>query len=309
MGPIRTPLPGGRWHFAHGPIELVIGADGAAHDVAAAHEAAWQRFETVLQALADELPLLRQPVNHGQSHGQIEQSVRHGQRQQNGLSAQHGPCPVHGPVAQRMWRACVAMPTDFITPMAAVAGAVAEEILTPYAQAGLDRAYVNNGGDIALHLGASASWQLGLVADISRTRPAIDGRFTVRGTDPVRGVATSGWRGRSQSLGIADAVTVLATHAATADAAATLIANAVNIDDPHIERVPAKHLRDDSDLGTHPVTVQVPMLAVPQVLQALQAGAAVARHLQALGLIHAAVLVCQGQVMSVQPPTALPLAA
>jgi uncharacterized protein len=296
MGPVRTPLPGGRWHLQHGPIELVVGAEGAAAAVAAAHEAAWQRFHTVLQELVDELPPLRQPVKNGL-------------KGQNVLNGHHGPCPVKGPVGQRMWRACVAMPTDFITPMAAVAGAVAEEMLMPYAQAGIDRAYVNNGGDIALHLGPAATWQLGLVADISRTRPALDGSFTVRGTDPVRGVATSGWRGRSQSLGIADAVTVLASQAATADAAATLIANAVNIDDPRIERVPANRLRDDSDLGPRPVTVQVPTLSVPQVLQALQAGATMARHLQAAGLIHAAVLVCQGQVMSVQPHTALPLAA
>ena len=45
----------------------------------------------------------------------------------------------------------------------------------------------------------------------------------------MRGIATSGWRGRSFSLGIADAVTVLAATAAEADAAATVIANAVDL--------------------------------------------------------------------------------
>ena len=41
----------------------------------------------------------------------------------------------------------------FITPMAAVAGAVAEEVLGAMMRAAeLERAYVNNGGDIALHL-------------------------------------------------------------------------------------------------------------------------------------------------------------
>jgi hypothetical protein len=54
-------------------------------------------------------------------------------------------------------------------------------------------------------------------------------RLTIRSEDGVRGVATSGWRGRSFSLGIADAVTVLARSGAEADAAATLIANAVNL--------------------------------------------------------------------------------
>lgn len=312
MGPTRTPLPGGRWHFAHGPIELVMGADSTSgapehplltvgtHPVAprapaaseaalqAAHEHAWARFQTVLQELVAELPLLRLPV-------------------------QPGPCPVQGPVAQRMWQACAALPTDFITPMAAVAGAVAQEILEPYAQAGLPRAYVNNGGDIALHLAPGAQWRVGLVADIAKRRTALDGGFTVQASDPVRGVATSGWRGRSHSLGIADAVTVLAATAAQADAAATVIANAVNPSEPDarlgIERAPACTLKDDSDLGEHLVTVQVPALPAGTVTAALQRGARIAQRLQAAGLIHAAVLSCQAQTLTVEPILALQEAA
>jgi hypothetical protein len=312
MGPTRTPLPGGRWHFAHGPIELVIGADisiGAPEHtlltaaalpmtrrvpaasettVQAAHEQAWARFQSVLQELVAELPLLRLPV-------------------------QPGPCPVQGPVARRMWQACAALPTDFITPMAAVAGAVAQEILTPYAQAGLQRAYVNNGGDIALHLAPGAQWRVGMVADIAKRRTALDGGFTLQASDPVRGVATSGWRGRSHSLGIADAVTVLAATAAQADAAATVIANAVNPTGPDarlgIERAPACSLKDDSDLGSRLVTVQVPALAAGVVTAALRRGARVAQQLQHAGLIHAAVLACQGQTLTIEPALALKQAA
>ena len=44
MNAERKPLPGGRWHFQHGPIDIVIGADGDAQAVEAAHEAAWKRF-------------------------------------------------------------------------------------------------------------------------------------------------------------------------------------------------------------------------------------------------------------------------
>jgi len=279
MGPHRTPLDGQRWHFAHGPIGLVIGAEGDAAAVAAAHQAAWQRFQTVLAELVAELPLLRRPVVPGDN-------------------------PLRGPVARRMWQACAALAvdaTDFITPMAAVAGAVAHEIAAAYATPGIARAYVNNGGDIALVLQPQAEWRVGLVADIARTQPALDGHFTVRGTGPVRGVATSGWRGRSHSLGIADAVTVLARSAAQADAAATLIANAVNLDDPRIVRAPANSLRDDSDLGERLVTVDVPALSAAQVDDALQSGLAMARRLQAAGLIHAAALVCQGRRAIVQP--------
>ena len=254
----------------------------------AAHEQAWARFQTVLQELVSELPLLRLPV-------------------------QPGPCPVQGPVARRMWHACAALPTDFITPMAAVAGAVAHEILVHYVQAGLQRAYVNNGGDIALHLTPGAQWRVGLVADIARRRAALDGGFTVHASDPVRGVATSGWRGRSHSLGIADAVTVLAATAAQADAAATVIANAVNPAEPDahlgIERAPACSLRDDSDLGERLVTVQVPSLATGVVTAALRRGVRMARQLQTARLIHAVVLACQGQTLTVEPACALPEAA
>jgi ApbE superfamily uncharacterized protein (UPF0280 family) len=212
-----------------------------------------------------------------------------------------------------MWQACAALPTDFITPMAAVAGAVAQEILTPYAQAGLQRAYVNNGGDIALHLAPGAQWRVGLVADIARRRAALDGGFAIDSRDPVRGVATSGWRGRSHSLGIADAVTVLAATAAQADAAATVIANAVNPaqrdEDLGIERAPACSLKDDSDLGERLVTVQVPALPAGMVAEALRRGARIAKSLQRAGLIHAAVLSCQGQMLTVQPACALQEAA
>ena len=287
MGPTRISLPGQRWHFAHGPIELVIGAEGETSAVQDAHEMAWQRFQTVLTQLVAELPLLRQPVAAG-------------------------ACPVQGVVARRMWQACAALPTDFITPMAAVAGSVAQEIVQVYADAGLPRVYVNNGGDIALHLAAGESWRVGLVADIARRQPALDGHFTVHGTGPVRGIATSGWRGRSHSLGIADAVTVLAATATQADAAATVVANAVNIEDAAIRRAPACSLRDDSDLGERLVTVSVPPLAPQQVMAALQRGAHVARHLQAAGCLYAAALTCQGRIVTITPAAtseSLPLAA
>jgi ApbE superfamily uncharacterized protein (UPF0280 family) len=180
----------------------------------------------------------------------------------------------------------------FVTPMAAVAGAVADEMLASMlAGRALSRAYVNDGGDIALHLTAGESFAVGLVAEIAA--PAIDGSFTVTAEMPVRGVATSGWSGRSFSLGIADAVTVLARDAATADAAATLIANAVSADDPAIERRPARELQEDTDLGERPVTVAVGLLPPESVRAALLAGHAEAERMRAAGLIEAAVLVLQ----------------
>lgn len=275
----RALLSDGRWHFQHGPMDIVIGADGAPAAVQAAHEAAWQRFEPLLNELVSELPLLRQRVNGG-------------------------ACPLQGPIARRMWWSCRPFCSGFITPMAAVAGAVAQELVRCYARDGVERAWINNGGDIALHLAPGRSVRVGLYADISRLGArelteglAIDGRFTVTHAMPVRGVATSGWRGRSFSLGIADSVTVLAATAAEADAAATVIANAVNIEDSRIGRQRACELKDDTDLGEVEVTVDVPVLPAEVVRAALDRGARRARELLASNLIWSAALVCQRQAV------------
>jgi ApbE superfamily uncharacterized protein (UPF0280 family) len=281
MQAVRKPLSGQRWHFQHGPIDLVIGAEGELGAVAQAHERAWQRFQAVLTQLVAELPLLRQPLDLA--------------------------LPLEGAVAQRMRKACTPMAAHaqpFITPMAAVAGAVAEEIVACYELPGVRRAWVNNGGDIALFLRPGQSVQVGLYADLARLDAhqlehglLLDGQLSVHHRMPVRGVATSGWRGRSHSLGIADSVTVLAASATQADAAATVVANAVNLDDARILRRPACELRDDSDLGQTLVTVQVPPLPPEKVEQALQQGLQKAETLRAQGLIWFALLSCQQQVL------------
>jgi ApbE superfamily uncharacterized protein (UPF0280 family) len=184
----------------------------------------------------------------------------------------------------------------FITAMAAVAGSVAQELIGFFVAPGIRRAYVNNGGDIALHLGREQTFDVGLVVDPSHAAK-LDGRFCISAQSGVRGIATSGWRGRSLSLGIADSVTVLAATAAQADAAATLIANAVNLeDDARIVRVPANQVRDDSDLGERLVTAAVPVLTRAQVAQALCAGAVFADMQIAAGRINAAALYLQGQM-------------
>lgn len=120
-------------------------------------------------------------------------------------------------------------------------------------------------------------------------------------------MATSGWRGRSFSLGIADSVTVLAHSAAAADAAATVIANAVDVSDARITRRPADEIKDDSDLGARLVTVDVPPLPAALVDQALQAGLARAEALRAQGLIWHAALVCQDRWRSTDAAAGRPL--
>ena len=277
-GPVAaTTADGSRLHLQHGPIDLIIEAWGDPEEVADAYRRAWERFRPVLDELVAELPSLRRPLD----------------------PALGGPS---GRVARRMAAAVRPFADRFVTPMAAVAGAVADEICAEMvAGCDLRRAYVNDGGDIALHLSPGETFDVGLVP-VPR-RPALLGKATVRAEDPVRGVATSGRHGRSFSLGIADAVTVLAADAARADAAATLIANAVDLPGhPAIRRVPASELEPDTDLGTRLVTAEVGPLTADEIAQALLRGVEEAEWMRSHGLIGAAVLCLNDRVATVATP-------
>ena len=260
-------LPGGgRLHMHHGPIDLIVEAQG--EDAALAYARAAARFRTILAEICTELPGLRQPVS---SAVQFE-----------------------GPTARRMQAATLPHLPAFVTPMAAVAGSVADEILAVMREDGarLTKAHVNNGGDIAFHLNPGAT--------IRALGPA--GDIVIGAQDTARGIATSGWRGRSHSLGIADAVTVVAHSAAAADAAATLIANAVDLPGhPAVSRAPACELSPDSDLGGRLVTTGVWPLSPADIAAALDRGKACARAMRERGVICQAVLSLGAEIRAVSP--------
>jgi ApbE superfamily uncharacterized protein (UPF0280 family) len=284
-GPVDALLPDGRrLHLQHGPIDLVIGVDG---DRDRAFGAAVARFATILDELVAELPLLRQA---------------------------DGPRP-EGAVARRMHDAIAPHRAKvFVTPMAAVAGAVADEVLAamraamqatipatiPAAIPGavrLDRAYVNNGGDIALYLAPGQSFRLAVASPANRALGVLE----LVAADGIGGVATSGQGGRSLSMGIADAVTVLAATAAGADAAATLIANAVDLPGhPAVRRMAASRLQPDSDLGDRAVVTGVGDLSPAEVAEALDRGLEVAQAMRRAGLIAGAGLFLRGQARATE---------
>ncbi|PWE55892.1 UPF0280 family protein [Metarhizobium album] len=271
----------GRLHLQHGPIDLIIGVDGCDDDRRhAAFSAAEQRFRSVLEELVAELPMLKAEMR--------------------------ADAPMlQGSVARRMQHAVRPFAsTHFITPMAAVAGAVADEILdtmlAPFPTGEKPaRVYVNNGGDIALHLQADAAFQV----KIAREDGATLGYFRVEGSSPQRGIATSGRGGRSLSFGIADSVTILAGNAASADAAASLVGNAVDLPGhPAIDRVPATDLVDDSDLGARLVVRACGRLAPGDVETALARGVEEAERFIAAGHIARAALFLQDQARIAEAP-------
>ncbi|MGI3168207.1 UPF0280 family protein [Pseudooceanicola sp. C21-150M6] len=265
--PAAGLMPDGRLRLTHGPIDVIIKAEGTPDTVQRAFERAHRAFQTVLTRLVQELPRLRSP---------------------------HGAAP-EGPVARRMARAVAPFYPTFVTPMAAVAGSVADHLLSAMLIPGhgLTSLHVNNGGDIAL-------WTAGPVLTAAICDNPLTGHIATRAHiapgDGIGGIATSGWRGRSLSMGVADAVTVLARDAATADAAATLIANAVDLPGhPAVKRQPAYRLSPDSDLGDRRITTDVGPLTPADTATALDRGAAVAQDYLGRGLIRAACLACQGE--------------
>jgi len=273
-------LANGRLHLNDGPIDLIIACDGDPEHVATAQTAAQLRFENILDQLCSELPLLRRPTSE----------------------------KPNGKVARRMWNATRLFADDyFITPMAAVAGSVAEEILDfMVAAAPLARAMVNNGGDIAFYLAEGQIYRAALMNKPDQVHVFATSEISF--SDSVRGVATSGWRGRSFSLGIADAVTVLATNASTADAAATLIANAVDLPGhPSITRQKAIELQPDSDLGTTLVTTHVAHLSPSEISAALAHGVRRAKHFLNQGFISSCALHLFGQTHTVYASTLQPI--
>jgi len=274
-------LRDGRLHLNDGPIDLIVDATGEAGEIGAAYAAAASRFVEILDELCSELPLLRAKAGTGST------------------------MPA-GPIARRMTKAVQPFAREvFITPMAAVAGSVAEEILSVMTySAKLSRISVNNGGDIAIHLSHGQRYRIGIVSGLPDyfDSDSLSGSFDITSEDPSRGIATSGWKGRSFSLGIADAITVLARTAAMADAAATVIANAVDLPgNPAIVSVPACDLAPDSDLGHLLVTRHVGALSRDEISLALSKGSAVARDLHTRKLIDSAALSLQGVICTLQP--------
>jgi len=273
MTGMQAAMLGHRLHLQYGPIDLVIEAAGNPAEITAAYSQARQGFEGVLEGVAADLPLLRS-------------------------DARAIAAPPHGlhPVALCMIDA-VQSHDGFVTPMAAVAGSVADHVLRAMVQDRvLLRATVNNGGDIALFLSGGESCVVGLAEGEAIVPVTIDA------SDEVGGIATSGWRGRSYSLGIADFVTVFARDAASADVAATLIANAVDLPDcPRVERQPATTLSPDSDLGERLVTTGVAPLNANERAAALESGRRRAIDMIELGLILSARLGLQGQTVNVGP--------
>ncbi len=260
-----------RLHAQHGPIDLIIEADGDESERVQAFAQAVTYFDSVLEDLVGELVFLRTPCSELSEH-RFESTI-----------------------AKRMHDSASQFGGVFVTPMAAVAGSVAEMTLAAMcAQRHLSRAFVNNGGDIAVHLQPGYQYNIGICDNPMTGNQSAN--TLINSASTIRGIASSGWHGRSHSLGIADAVTVLADSAAIADVAATLIANRVDLaNNEKIKRTAARELSPESDLGEQAVTIDVAALSLSEKHQALSQGQRYAASLVSQGIIDSAYLSLQGE--------------
>ncbi|MBN1938712.1 MAG: UPF0280 family protein [Candidatus Aminicenantes bacterium] len=136
------------------------------------------------------------------------------------------PHPVPDDAPRIVRRMAEAASRAGVGPMAAVAGATAEAALRAMAEAGATHALVDNGGDIALLLDRPVI--VGIFTGPSSIREI---GFRVEPRPGIFGICTSsGTVGHSLSFGKADSATVISADVALADAVATALGNALNME-------------------------------------------------------------------------------
>jgi ApbE superfamily uncharacterized protein (UPF0280 family) len=200
-------------------------------------------------------------------------------------------------VLQYMYEAIEAAGDPSLTPMAAVAGSIADLVAESLVRRGATKAFANNGGDISIKLASGEQTSIGIMSDMAKG--TISHTLALTSLDGIGGVATSGLGGRSLTKGVAEAVVVLADNARLADACATLIANETLVQTPEVFQVKAETLDPQTDLPGHMVTLRVGILPSAMVQKALVKGKEAAEHLQKKGIIRGAFIFVQGKMTAV----------
>jgi ApbE superfamily uncharacterized protein (UPF0280 family) len=262
-----TVLPGGSVLAESGPMRLVISAGiGKVHQP-----------EMALRAAAESFGFLERIAQHRKFLGRHFLECRG---------------EIKDPLVLKMIGSVVMIGDEDLTPMAAVAGSIADEVADFLFERGMTKVVVDNGGDVAIRADREAPITVGIRPDV--TDRAVD---HVIGLDPrlrSHGVATSGLGGRSLTRGIASAATVIARTASLADAAATAVANASFLEDAQVWRRPADEIDPYTDIPGLDITVKVGALSEDQKTRALSKAIERAEDLVRRELILGAFVAVQG---------------
>lgn len=181
-----------------------------------------------------------------------------------------------------------------LTSMAAVAGTISEMVCNYLTERGATKVLVNNGGDIAVHLGDGESTRVGIIPRLG-AQPSH--YVQLSSASAIKGIATSGFGGRSFTRGIADAAVALAAKPSIADACATVLANAVNVESPLIERRQARELDPATDIPNLWVTTKILPLPGETRDCALANGMEKAREMVDSKLLFGAILFLAGKMV------------
>ena len=264
---IRLLAPG-KVYVDYGPVQMTISAEQHGKFLTKEVEQAGSLVPEILKSLAGVLPLAKQPWPKIR---EVDSLPR---------------------VLSLMTQAVSRTKEKNLTPMAAVAGTFADLIADFLMSRRATKVIVNNGGDIAIRLKERETAEIGIAPRVgART---LTHYLSLKPQNEVGGVATSGFGGRSFTLGIADAVVVAAKSSALADACATLVANYTNVEVPSIERCLAREIDPNTDIPDLMVTVKVGPLQERAVQEAIARGLARAKELIKAKLIYGSIIFVAG---------------
>lgn len=217
-------------------------------------------------------------------------------RRREFLSRHHKSIPENSDdsLPMKMIRSVLAVDNQ-LTPMAAVAGTIADGVADFLFNRGMTKVIVNNGGDIAIRTGSNMYVSVGIRPELINSQ--ITDMLTLNDERSSWGVATSGLEGRSLTTGVASAATIIAGSASLADAAATSIANASFVKDESVIQKPARELDEQTDIPEIAVTVQAGPFSEEKKDMALSGAMKQAKKLIKKGLIFGAYIVVDGKVM------------
>ncbi len=273
----------GQAFFEHGPITMVIGG--------------WRQGEPMRKELDEAAAIAARHLE------ELSHVPERGKLPLLGINGHGDPAVASRRlplVFRQMCRAVKATGDSTLTPMAAVAGAIADLAAEALLRRGATKAFVNNGGDMAVRVGPGEKLLVGIVASLSSGK--ITHILTLTNGEGIGGVATSGLGGRGFTKGVADAAVVLAENAGLADACATLLANSTFVNTPQVQQARAETLDPLTDLKGRMVTQAVHTLPGGVVLQALKQGSESARQLIEKEVIKGALIFVQGQMAAIPGP-------
>jgi uncharacterized protein len=197
-------------------------------------------------------------------------------------------------LASRMIESVAAVGDEDLTPMAAVAGTIADGVAEFLLARGMTKVVVENGGDISVRLQGDESVTVGIRPEVGDRE--ISHVIALGPECPSWGIATSGLAGRSLTRGVASAVSVVAKTASLADAAATAVANASFVEDAQVVRRPAEEIDPYTDIAGLSVTVKAGPLSQAAKRLAVDRALKRAQELISRQIIHGAFVAVQGRV-------------